>query len=215
MAQFPETFFSTIPPSLDILYVKSSLDGVDLFYSVNRIYGLKRVASIAKKNLQPMLVDSVRNFLSEEVRVNIHNNLLFILDEYAKALYKIANAVSAVLYKNSGERQALTFNNLSWGVCEGITELNLSGFDIKVLPPQIKLFKNLQKLNLSGNDLKFLPIELKCLPLIEINVQGNNWLQPNLPKWIDQIASVTLPNGSKLDQKNTNNLHLFQVNSTL
>ncbi len=160
-----------------------------------------------------MLADSHMIFLSEEVRVYIHNNLLFIHDEYAKALDKIANAVIAVLNKNSGERQALTDNNLSIGMCEGITELNLSGCGIKVLPPQIKLFKNLQKINLSGNDLKFLPHELRYLPLIEINVQGNNWLQPNLPKWIDQIASVILPNGLKLAPKITNNLQLFQVNT--
>lgn len=214
MVQFSETFFSS--PSSDLLYVKSSFKGVDSFYSVNPICGLNRVVSIAKKNLQPIPDNSLMNFLSEDDRVYIHNNLLFIHAEYTKALLEIAKAVSAVLNQNIGERQASAeIMILPVEVCERVKELNLTSCGITVLPPQIQLFKNLQKLNLSGNNLKSLPHELKYLPLIEINVHGNNWLQPNLPKWIDRVASVILPNGSILEKKTTNNLHLFQLNGDL
>jgi Leucine-rich repeat (LRR) protein len=72
-------------------------------------------------------------------------------------------------------------------------------------------FKNLQILNLEGNDLKSLPHELEHLRLIEINVQGNNWLL-NFPKWIEDIALVTLPDGSKLEKRTRNELERFLVN---
>lgn len=213
MVQFTETFFLSSTPFLNELYVKSSFNGIDSFYSVNGACGLNRVASIAKKNLQQMPENCVMNLLSEGDRVCIHNNLLFIHKEYMRALSEIMKAVSAILNENSGERQAPTDMSLPVEVCARITELNLSGCGIEVLPPQIQLFKNLEKLNLSGNDLKSYPHELKYLPLIEINVSGNYCLQPNRPKWIDRIATVILPNGSKLEKKTTKNLQLFQVDA--
>ncbi|MBA3239403.1 MAG: hypothetical protein H0T62_13820 [Parachlamydiaceae bacterium] len=211
MTEVPMTFFSSTHSSND-LYVKSSFNGVDSFYSVNRICGLTRVVSmVAEKSLQPLVFYS--EFLNEEYCACIRNNLLFIHEEYTKALFKITDAVRAVLNKNTGERQASANSHLTSEDCKGITELNLSYCGIQVLPPQIELFKNLQKLDLRGNDLKSLPHELKSLPLIEINIQGNNWLQPNLPEWIEQITSVILPNGSKFEKKITNDLQHFLVNS--
>jgi hypothetical protein len=212
MQDIPMTFFSSNPPSLDQLYVKSLFNEVDCFYSVNRIYGLKRVISIAEENLQPILANSVTDFLNKDFRVQILNNLRIIHDEFETTLNQICKAVSIILNQNSGERQASTGINFPIDKCGEIEELNLSNCGINILPPQIEIFKTLKILNLSGNNLKFLPHELKDLPLTEINLQGNTWLQPNLPDWINQIALVILPNGTTLVKKTTNPLQHFQKN---
>ncbi|MGZ3732183.1 MAG: hypothetical protein ACXU9U_00360 [Parachlamydiaceae bacterium] len=63
-------------------------------------------------------------------------------------------------------------------------ELDLSGLELKEIPPQICLFENLEKLNLSTNNLRVLPPILQKLPLKELNISENKRLQPNIPSWI-------------------------------
>ncbi len=63
---------------------------------------------------------------------------------------------------------------------EKLVQLNLSNRKIKQLPPQIKLFRNLEVLDISDNLLLSLSPELEQLPLKEIDISGNVWMQSRL-----------------------------------
>ncbi len=95
---------------------------------------------------------------------------------------------------------------------EKLVQLNLSNRKIKRLPPQIKLFKSLEVLDISDNLLLSLTPELEHLPLKEIDISGNVWMQSRLADcdWLKEKKECTviakrinlehLPKGFSLDR---------------
>ena len=72
------------------------------------------------------------------------------------------------------------------------TSLDLSNCDLELLPPQISLLENLKDLNLSGNNIYLFPPELQLLPLEKLDISGNSRLQPSIPKWLGKKEDFTL-----------------------
>lgn len=169
------------------LYAISSFAGNDNLYEVDSLNGLSRDILVSKENLEPISPDSVCELIGADRVQAILKNWAFIYIEYENALQAICKATG-------GNAEQLVQGIFSLD-CERITTLDLSGCGIKILPPQIKLFKQLSELNLRGNDFDSLPSELEDLPLKKIDLTGNLRLMATMPRWIYDRDFVILPDG--------------------
>lgn len=79
--------------------------------------------------------------------------------------------------------------------------LDWSHLGLTQLPPHILLeCKKVKKLDISGNQIHFLPAQLQTLPLEELNISGNERLQPNIPQWLGKMRLKKLiANDIKMD----------------
>lgn len=80
------------------------------------------------------------------------------------------------------------------GAGDKVFHLNLSNRNIKRLPPQIQLFKNLESLDISNNHFLTLPFGLCHLPLKKIDISGNIWMQSRLAdcEWLKEKKECKL-----------------------
>lgn len=118
--------------------------------------------------------------LSVQAKICCAQNWKQVQKEYNYAIKIIGSLLNWTPPQEESEvGTAFTFW-IESGMHEKVTQLNLSKQHIKRLPPQIKLFKNLETLDLSDNLLLSLSPDLEQLPLKEIDISGNIWMQSRL-----------------------------------
>lgn len=60
---------------------------------------------------------------------------------------------------------------------ENLTALSLRNNRLKVIPSAIGALKNLKELTIGGNEIRYLPAEIDKLPLTQLNLHPNKWLE--------------------------------------
>jgi Leucine-rich repeat (LRR) protein len=97
------------------------------------------------------------------------------------ALKKLAQTISdqgiTIPLDNVKEIEEWFLERKNQASLEAITLLNLSGCELKVIPPQIKFFKNIHTLNVDNNELCELPDEIEKLEELEYLSLANNNIQ--------------------------------------
>jgi hypothetical protein len=164
------------------------VDQFNACYQCNRLGGLTLVDFWNPERLENILQISVGELHSITIPQPEMTKYVISLSEIYKNYHFAIRAIGTRFdWHFDGPEENLVESFKLWLELSdkvNLKELDLSGLDLKEIPPQICLFEELENLNVSSNNLRILPPILQKLPLKELNISGNKRLQPNIPSWI-------------------------------
>lgn len=154
---------------------------LDCHFKVDSCGGLTHINKIPESS------DPFEN-LSELAKKCCLGNWEIIQHQYNQAIKAMGNILNWIPPQNEGEISTAFTLWVASGSYKDITQLNLSNRNIKRLPPQMQLFKNLEVLDVSDNQLLSLPPVLEQLPLKKFDISGNICLQIRLKdyEWLQR-----------------------------
>ena len=154
---------------------------LDCHFAVDSCGGLIHINKI------PQASDTVDN-LSELAKKCCLGNWEIFQQEYNHSIKEIGKELNWIPPQNEREISTAFTSWIESGRYKLITQLNLSNRQIKRLPPQMQLFKNLEMLDISNNQLLSLPPVLEQLPLKKFDISGNSCLQLRLKdyEWLQR-----------------------------